>query len=59
MKHIQCSGVAYIYGQLEEGWGQSAMKRMQCSGFAEIYAQSGVHLPSVYVHSSIHETYSV
>ena len=26
-----------IYGQLEEGWGQSAMKLIQCSGFPEIY----------------------
>ena len=25
MKHIWCSGVAEIYGQLEESWGQSAI----------------------------------
>ena len=35
MKPIQCSGVAWIYGQLTGG---------------------GVHLPWVYVHSSICET---
>ena len=36
------------------------VKLMQCSGFPEIYAQLwGVHLPWVYVHSSICETYLV
>ena len=25
VKLIWCGGVAYIYGQLEGGWGQSAM----------------------------------
>ena len=36
VKLIWCSGIPYIYGQLE-----------------------GVHLPSVYVHSAICETYLV
>ena len=37
------------------------VKLMQCSGFPEISAQLGlgVCLPSVYVHSSICETYLV
>ena len=37
------------------------MKLIWCSGFPEIYAQleegAGVHLPWVYVHSAIDETY--
>ena len=37
------------------------MKLIQCSGFPDIYAQLGwgVHLPLVYVHSSICEMYLV
>ena len=39
------------------------VKLIQCSGFPEIYARleerGGVSLPSVYVHSSICETYLV
>ena len=35
-----------------------SMKLIWCSGFQEIYArlEEGVHLPLVYVHSSICET---
>ena len=48
VKLIQCSGVAYIYGQLEEGVGSVChrymcilwyMKLMLCSGVAYIYGQ--------------------
>ena len=68
MKLMQCSGVALIYGQLEEGVGsvchgsmciQLYVKLMQCSGFLEIYTQLGGMSASVYVHSSICATYLV
>ena len=36
------------------------VKLIWCSGFPDIYAQLGcIHLPSVYVHSSLCETYLV
>ena len=68
MKLIWCSGVAYIYCQLEEGVGSVChgymcillyMKLMQCRGLSEIYGQleEGVSLPCVYVHSAIYDTY--
>ena len=47
MKLIWCSGLTWIYGHLEEGWGQSVMKIMQCNGLPGIHAQLtwGVHQP--------------
>ena len=48
LQFMQCSGVAYIYGQLEEGVGSVChgymcillyVKLLQCSGFPEIYAK--------------------
>ena len=72
VKLIWCSGVAQIYAvNQRRGWGHSAlgicvlcillyMKLIWCSGVALIYAQlKGVHLPWVYVHSSICESYCV
>ena len=42
MKMIQCSGLTWIYGQLEEGvWSQSLMKHITCSGLTWIYGQLG------------------
>ena len=41
VKLIQCSGLQQIYGQLEEGQGQSVMKLIWCSGLPEIYAWLG------------------
>ena len=41
MKMIQCSGLTWIYGQLDEEWGQSLMKMIQCSGLTRIYGQLG------------------
>ena len=45
MKLIQCSGLPWIYGQLEGEEGQSVMKIMQCNGLPEIHAGLGVNLP--------------
>ena len=53
MKLIQCSGLTWIYGQLE-GWGQSVMKCIQCSGLTWIYGQLEEGWGSV-----CHENYSV
>ena len=39
VKLIWCSGLPWIYAQLEEGWGQSVMKLIQCSGLTWIYGQ--------------------
>ena len=40
VKLMWCSGLPWIYGQLEEGgWGQSVMKIIQCNGLPEIHAQ--------------------
>ena len=42
MKMIQCSGLTWIYGQLEEGvWSQSVMKRIKYSSLTWIYGQLG------------------
>ena len=38
MKLMQCSGLPWFYGWLEEGWGQSVMKIIQCNGLPEIHA---------------------
>ena len=59
VKLIQCSGLPYIHGQLEEGAGQSVMKLIWCSGLPEIYARLGVSLPKVSVHYAICETFGV
>ena len=69
MKCIQCSGVAYICGQLEEG-GTSALGICTFIYMQNLFGvvvlhrsmvdyRRGVHLPWVYVHSSICETYLV
>ena len=40
MKLIWCSGLPWMYVQLEEvGWGQSVMKLIQCSGLTWISGQ--------------------
>ena len=39
VKVIWCSGLPWIYAQLEEGVGQSVMKPIQCSGLTWIYGQ--------------------
>ena len=58
VKLIWSSGVAQISGRLEEDG--LYVKLMQGSGIPQIYGQlEGVHLPQVYVHSVICETYSV
>ena len=55
MNLIQCSGLTWIYGQLEEGvWSQSVMKRIKCSGLTWIMVNCGRWVGSV-----CHETYSV
>ena len=70
VKRIWCSGVLEVYCQLEEGGyicpGYICIllyvKLIWCSGVPEIYGQleeRGVHLPCVYVYSSICETYLV
>ena len=42
MKMIQCSGLTWIYGQLEErAWSQCVMKLIQCNGLTWIYGQLG------------------
>ena len=68
VKLIWCSGIPYIYPQLEEGVGSVChsymcillyMRLMWCSGVAEIYGQleeGGVSLPWVDVHSATCET---
>ena len=48
MKMIQCSGLTWIYCQLEEvAWSQSLMKLIQCSGLTWIYGQLKVGVGSV------------
>ena len=69
VKLICCIGFPYIYARLEEGLGSVChgymciflyVKVIWCSGFPDIYAQlEGVHLPLVYVHFSICQTYLV
>ena len=67
VKLIWCSGIPQIYGQLEEvgPWYMCILlyvKLIWCSGIPQIYGQleeEGVHLPQVYVHSAISETYLV
>ena len=72
VKLLWCSGVAYIYSQLEEGMGPIChgymyillyIKSMWCNGFPDIYPRleegGGVNLPRVYVLSAIYETYVV
>ena len=66
-----CSGFLEIYALLEkEGWGQSAMGICAFFSMSNLFGvvvfqrsmlnwRKGVHLPSVYVHSSICETYLV
>ena len=54
VKLMWCSGLPWIYCQLEEGWGQSVMKLIWCSGLTWIYGQLGVGLGSV-----CHENYLV
>ena len=39
MKLMQCCGLAWRYGQLEEGWGQSVMKKIWCNSLPETHAQ--------------------
>ena len=39
VKLMWCSGLPWVYGQLEEGVGQSVMKCIQCSGLTWIYGQ--------------------
>ena len=48
MKMMQCSGLTWIYGQLDEGWGQSVMRVIQCSGLTWIYGQLKVGVGSVF-----------
>ena len=39
MKHMWCSGLTWIYGQLDGGCrGQSVMKIIWCNGLPEIHA---------------------
>ena len=39
VKLTWCSGLPWISGQLEDGWGQSVMKLIQCSALTWIYGQ--------------------
>ena len=39
VKLMWCSDLPWIYGQLEEGWGQSVIKCIQCSCLTWIYGQ--------------------
>ena len=49
-----CSGLPCIYGQLEEGVGQSVMKMIQCNGLPEIHAQlTGGSIGIVVCHVSV------
>ena len=67
-----CSGIPYIYAQLEEGVGSVChgymcillyVKHIWCCGFSRdlclIGGGNGVSLSWVYLHSSICETYLV
>ena len=37
VKLLWCSGLPWVYGWLEEGWGQSIMKLIWCGGLPRIY----------------------
>ena len=54
MKLMQCCGLAWRYGQLEEGWGQSVMKKIWCNSLPEIHAQpTGGSISVVVCHVSV------
>ena len=56
VKLLWCSDISYIYHQFEQGTSTHSIfafyaSMVNCSG--------GLHLPSIYVHSAICETYEV
>ena len=60
VKLIWCSGLQWVYGQLEEGGRiQSVMKIIQCNGLPEIHAQltGGVPLAKVGSHAKFELIY--